>query len=469
MIDCFLKDTRSLFDSSQPLLLAVSGGVDSSVLCHLVNSIGQPFAIAHCNFHLRPQECDRDELFVQSLAQQYKVDYYVAHFATVEYATQNSLSIEEAARELRYTFFDEILQGHHNPKLLGGQPVSECDSVSTPIKPQLIATAHHRDDATETFFINLLRGSGISGLHGILAKKGTLVRPMLRFGRKEILTYAHQNNISFVEDSTNSSDAYLRNKIRHQLMPLLRQVAPQVDDVMQANIQRLSEVETLYYEQVRYQLREFHLDPMRVNSIDIRQLRNLHPQRTLLFELLKDFRFTPSVIDVLLTIINNGEQKSGRQLYSATHRLLIDRTKIFLYPKEMVDEVDSINLELTDCLNYHNTQKSPYPELRFSIVDSIPTQLRLPPSQVLFDIDKVSFPLVVRRWKEGDRFIPFGMKGSQLVSDYFSNQKFSLLEKAQTWILTNSNDQILWIVGFRASDIAKVTTQTKQVIKVTIG
>lgn len=468
MIERFRTSALALFDSSQPLLLAVSGGVDSSVMCHLVHAIHQPFAIAHCNFHLRPDECDRDETFVQSLAQRYRVDYYVAHFATEEYASQHSLSIEEAARNLRYTFFAEILQGKHQPKLVGGQPVADGVVFKPSVCPQLIATAHHRDDATETFFINLLRGSGIMGLHGIRSQKGNVVRPLLSFSRNDIITYARQNGIAYVVDSTNASDAYLRNKIRHQLMPLLRRISPQVDEMMQANISRFSEVEKLYREQVRYQLRSFELDPSGVNRIDIAQMRALNPQRTLLFELLKSFHFTPVLIDQLMPLINSDGFQPGRQLFSSTHRLLIDRTQVFISPLPASKTDEVLQLSLSDCLASADALQPPFPRLRFSQLETLPGSLRLPKNQALFDCSQLHFPLILRRWHQGDRFLPFGMKGSQLVSDFFSNQKFSLLEKEKAWILTDSDNRILWIVGYRTSDIAKVTPSTSSLLFLTL-
>ena len=274
----FIESCNGLFCRGQKGLVAVSGGVDSSVLCELMHRAGFAFAMAHCNFHLRPGDCDRDERCVRGLEVRYGVEVHVAQFDTEDYAREHGYSVEEAARKLRYDFF------------VGVMDREGLDYV---------ATAHHRDDATETFFINLLRGTGIAGLHGIRPRNGHVVRPLLSFGRDEIEDFARQHGLRYVEDCTNDSLVYRRNQIRHRLMPLLRELSPGIDATMQRNMARLRDVECVYRRAVD-KLRE---DVVTVNgdvaSIRIEDIMALEPRRTLLFELLSPYGFNGAVVDDL--------------------------------------------------------------------------------------------------------------------------------------------------------------------------
>ena len=227
MLQAFIAHIRQqhLFPTGQQVLLAVSGGIDSVVLTHLMHSAGYPFAIAHCNFHLRPGDCDRDETFVRQLAATYAVPIHVAQFDTASHAASHHQSIEQAARQLRYEYFEQLRLQHGYAAIL---------------------TAHHRDDSTETFFLNLLRGTGLAGLHGILPVQGHIVRPLLPFGRSDIEAYAAQHRLTHVEDSTNASLDYLRNQVRHRLLPLLRELQPAADHTLQQTILHLQSTERLY-------------------------------------------------------------------------------------------------------------------------------------------------------------------------------------------------------------------------------
>lgn len=418
------------------MLLAVSGGRDSVTLCHLMAQGGFGFAIAHCNFHLRPGDCDRDEAFVRSLAEHYGVPCHVAQFDTLQYASREKLSVEDAARRLRYAFFDEVRDRE---------------------RFDLVATAHHRDDSVETFFINLLRGTGITGLHGILPRNGHIIRPLLPFSRDEINTYVRVNSLEYVEDYTNSQPVYLRNRIRQQLIPIMRQLSPSFDDVMRENMRHLADAGVLYNRQVDM-LRESLLRPFRTGyAISVDRLLQSQPVRTTLFELLRPFGFTSAVTD---QIVLSLQSQSGKQFFSPTHRLIKDRSRLLLSPLT-VDETPQFVVP-------SDIAKSLLPSGISVTMDKfcgiVP---RLNHNEAWFDYDSLDFPLHMRHWSKGDRFRPFGMSGSRLVSDLFSDSKLSLADKESAWILCDNGGTILWIAGMRASCEALVTQSTKTVLKFT--
>lgn len=426
-----------LFPEGGQVLLAVSGGRDSVTLCHLVANAGIPFAIAHCNFHLRPGDCDRDEAFVRRLASNYGVPCFVAQFETTDYARNEQLSIEEAARKLRYAFFDEVCRRE-------GYAV--------------VATAHHRDDAIETFFINLLRGTGIRGLHGIPQRNGNIVRPLLPFGRDEIDRYVAENRLEYVEDYTNAQPLFLRNKIRHQLIPLLRELSPSFDTTMQDNLRHIGEAEQIYTAAVDT-VRHSILQP-RDNGyeLDINKLKVLTPTLTYLYELLRPFGFTTTVCQ---EIFNSLDAQSGKQFLSSSHRVIKDRNRLLLVP---------LNQSTVQSFVIHSSEKSEPDGLPITLrVSKRPEgNIRLTPNQAWFDLDKTAFPLTLRHPQPGDRFRPFGMKGTRLVSDLLTDNKVSLDEKERIWLLCDADGNILWVAGFRASAIAPVTDDTQRVLQVSL-
>ena len=432
----FIKEEH-LFAEGQQVLLAVSGGRDSVTLCHLVAHAKIPFAIAHCNFHLRPGDCDRDEAFVRRLAQDYGVPCYVAQFDTHKYAQENKLSIEEAARKLRYDFFERQRQA---------------------IGFQLIATAHHRDDTIETFFINLLRGTGIAGLRGIPLRNGHIVRPLLPFGRDDIEAYARSHRLRHVEDVTNASLLYRRNQIRHQVLPLLRQLQPSADTAIATTIAHLQSVEQLYsalLEPLRRQLVTACPDGTYSVSLlpfdapgSLPLADNATLRRQLLFELLRPFGFNAASVDAVLACI-----QPGRRFLSPTHQAVLDRGQLLISP---ISGADSETL----------------PDIVLQLFDAqtCPVDYRhLPPNQALFDADTLRQPLSLRHWRVGDRFQPLGMgKGSQLVSDFFTDHKYSLPEKQRQLLLVDAADRILWIVGRRTAHPFRVTSSSNILLLVTI-
>ncbi|MBQ6069083.1 MAG: tRNA lysidine(34) synthetase TilS [Bacteroidales bacterium] len=420
---------QHLFPTGQQVLLAVSGGIDSVVLTHLMHSAGYPFAIAHCNFHLRPSECDRDETFVRQLASSYGVPIHVAQFDTMSHATNSHQSIEQAARQLRYEYFEQL----------------RCKYSYA-----AIITAHHRDDSNETLFLNLLRGTGLSGLHGILPIQGHIVRPLLPFSRTEIVAYASQQHLPHVEDSTNASLDYLRNQVRHQLMPLLRQLQPAADRTIQQTVSHLQSVEQLYQTLInplRQQLVQFQPDntirislcnplPAPLHHTNSPQLR-----QQLYYEILKPYSFNASTVANIL-----AATQPGKTFYSSTHTAYLNRGYLLICP----------------------TQNHPtaIPSL---IISTISPQgfdpKQLPPYRAAFDADTITLPLHLRHWKPGDRFQPLGMAhGTQLISDYFSDHHYSQPEKQSQLILVDATDSILWIVGRRTSHPHRITSETSHII-----
>lgn len=424
---------QHLFPTGQQVLLAVSGGIDSVVLTHLMHSARYPFAIAHCNFHLRPSDCDRDEAFVRKLASDYAVPFHVAHFDTRSHASSHHQSIEQAARQLRYDYFEQLLQQHHYAAIL---------------------TAHHRDDSTETFFLNLLRGTGLAGLHGILPVQGHIVRPLLPFSRHDIEGYAAQHQLLHVEDSTNASLDYLRNQVRHQLMPLLRLLQPAADHTLQQTILHLQSTEQLYMallESLKVQL--LHSQPDGSLILDLSTPLpaplNHHSQpsirQQLYFEILKPFGFNADTIANILTA-----SQSGKTFQTPSHTAYLDRGRLILHPNTTPTEsLPSIHIETISPQGFNPKQ--------------------LPSTQAAFDADTVKLPLRLRHWRPGDRFQPLGMPhGTQLLSDYFSDHKYSQPDKQSQLILVDANDNILWIVHHRTSHPHRITSYTRQILLIEI-
>lgn len=421
---------QHLFSNREEVLLAVSGGIDSVTLCDLMFRSGFRFAIAHCNFNLRVGDCDRDERFVKELAKSYGVPFHVSAFDTRNVAKSNKESIEEAARRLRYDFFKHLIAQHGY----------SC-----------VATAHHRDDAIETFFINLLRGTGISGLHGILPKTNdAVVRPLLRFSRAEIEGYVRSRNLRWVEDSSNATLQFARNRIRHQLMPLLRELSPSIDSIMESNINNLAEAGEIYNKYVSFE-RSRMLHPLDDGGfyMDISDIDSLSPKRTLLYEFIcrPPFSFPKSCVESLLSSLSS---EPGRQFYSANYRMLKDRTKVFVYPLKKCNESEPI--------------------LKYDYISRCPdTNLQCSKTQALFDADAIAFPLSLRKWRAGDRFVPYGMKGSRLVSDYLKDVHLSLFEKENVWVLIDACNRVLWIVGMRADGRFSVSDATTSILSVSVG
>lgn len=421
-----------LLTENRPVLVGVSGGADSIALLTILVELGYSCIAAHCNFHLRGEESLQDERFTKEYVEKLQIPFVKIDFETEQYAAENHLSIEMAARELRYRWFEK--QRIH-------------------WEAQAIAVAHHRDDNVETFLMNLIRGTGIRGLSGIQPKNGFVVRPMLAVSREEIQNWFAKRNLSYVTDSTNLSDAYTRNFIRLRILPLLEEVNPSVKKAIARTSEHLAATEVIYL-QVIEEARKEVFDSE--NRLSIAALMKYPAPNAVLYELLKVYGFSRSVVE---DIYSSLTKESGKVFFSSSFRLIKDRDYLLFSPlvKEEIQEY---------ILNGDEKEWIGPIELSFeSVVITTDFQIRKEKNIAYFDADKLTFPLTLRKWQEGDWFIPFGMKGRKKLSDYFSDRKFSRLEKEQTWLLC-SGDTIIWIVGERSDNRFCLDKMTKRALVV---
>lgn len=440
MIKAFTSfiEAQDLFSKDDRILLAVSGGMDSMAMLELFHKAGYVFDIIHCNFKLRGADADEDERFVLGMAERYGVKCFHRSFDTAGIAKSSGRSIQMVARELRYEYFDEVVvENGYN----------------------FVATAHHLDDQTETFFINLARGCGLAGLHGIAPKKDKLVRPLLFTGREGIETFIKENQIPYREDTSNAEVKYIRNKIRHEILPMFREINPSFDAEMTQNIARLAETESIFkdhIEKVRKALSKAEGD---IVSFDIDKLKELNPIDAYLYAFLKEFGFGK---DDIMKIIDTFEGISGKQFFSPTHRLLVDRDKILItrLPAGL------LNYELT--LDSDSRSISEPLEMAFEKLPAMDYNIPQGEDIASLDYDKLRFPLRIRSWKKGDYFIPLGMKNRKKLSDYFIDKKFSRIKKERSLVLI-SGDDIAWIIGERIDERYKVTADTKLIYRISVS
>jgi tRNA(Ile)-lysidine synthase len=429
-LQTFIKQ-HALFQEKERVLLAVSGGRDSVLMARLFKSAGFNFGIAHCNFQLRGEEADQDEQFTSELATELGVKFFVTRFDTAEYARENHVSIQMAARDLRYQWLEKIRK--------------EYDY-------QYIGLAHHQNDVIETMLLNLTRGTGIAGLHGISAKKGKLIRPLLFLSREEI---DQMPPFEYREDSSNLSVKYARNKIRLEVIPVLKELNPSLEQTFEANRKRFAELEILLKQRVgelREQLFKKLVD--HEFEIDLKALKNLIPLNTLLYELFHPFGFTETVLNDLTTA---WEGSPGKVFLSATHQLILDRDRLILCQiHQSTPEDISIKLESAEYL--WNRQK-----FISRVVRIEEFQLQKAGAIAQLDCDLLQFPLKLRTWKNGDQFQPLGLKSKKKLSDFFIEQKISLNHKKDIGILENGNGDIVYIVGLRISERYKISPNTKKV------
>ena len=419
------------FLSGKKLLLATSGGLDSMVMVDLFRKLSFEIAIAHCNFQLRGVESFEDQNFVQNYAESNEIKLFVTQFDTEAFAKDYKLSTQVAARELRYNWFHELLETENFDYVL---------------------TAHHADDNLETFLINLVRGTGLDGLTGIPAKNENVIRPLLLFSRQEIEQYAKENNIDWREDSSNASDKYLRNKIRHNLVPILKELNTdflssfhKTQVYLQESKTMVEDASIMVYQQVAKESgKDIHFD--------LNKLQQLPNYKSYLYQWLREFGFLAweDIYDLV-------ESQSGKQVFSNEFRLLKNRDFLILSPINIEDKKEEYYIfkdqkEIDSPLN-----------LSFSKVADI----GIVSNRAIFvDEDKLHFPLVLRRWNEGDTFQPFGMEGkSKKVSKIFKDEKLSLIDKENTWLLC-SDDKIIWIIGIRQDERFKIEKTTKNRIQI---
>ncbi len=440
MIEAFREhiERHGLCQKQERILVAVSGGVDSVVMLHLLYHSGYRLAVAHCNFQLRAEESDGDERFVRKLTEQYEIPIFVKSCDTRAYAEKEKISIEMAARRLRYSWFAELLETHQFQKL---------------------AIGHNKDDDTETFFIKLLRGSGLDGLKGILPKRENIIRPLLFASRKEILIYAREYQLPFREDSSNTSDDYLRNRIRHHWLPFYEKEFPGGTKALAESLKKLKTTETIFRQLLKEKRnRLFH----RINSeinIDKSAICHLEPKAAWLFFLLEDFGFNHSAIDNLCQTLEASQ--TGQMFYAEKYTLLNDSSKLIIRKKESASEKEFFINDLTGSVNeplHLIFEQFPYhPDFSFAPDKTI----------AYFDADKLLLPLKLRHWRTGDRFVPFGMHGSKLLSDFFSDEKINRFERENLWLLF-SDKKIIWVTGHRSSNHFRVTGKTKNILKITL-
>ena len=433
------KEENLLFSDDETILLAISGGIDSMVLCDLFLKNSYKFAIAHCNFQLRGEESFRDENFVTNYCNKNNITLHKIRFDTYKHMDIEGISLQMAARDLRYRWFEELLQDNNY---------------------KYLATGHHGDDSIETFLINIIRGTGIAGLHGIQHKINNIIHPLLFTNREEISAYAKKNNIEFVEDSTNSSTKYTRNKIRHELIPLIKEISPNFQRTILKEIERFKETEQVFrtvIDQAKQEIFAFEND--RIN-ISIEKIKSLNPQRIYLYEFLNEYNFNESTINSILESIY--EKSSGKQFFSETHRIVKDREYLILTQNNIINNNEyHISDNLTSIKFPLSLEMEFLKDLSF---------IKIPKTKdiAMLDADKLEFPLILRKWKKGDYFYPYGLKGEKKISEFYKNLKYSIVDKENQWLLC-SNDDIVWVIGQRIDDRYKITNKTKTIYRIELS
>jgi tRNA(Ile)-lysidine synthase len=424
-------EQQQLFAAGSKILLAVSGGKDSVLMLHLFYEAGMDIGIAHCNFNLRGEESKRDEDFVRSLCNRLNLPFYITHFDTKKYAAANKISTQMAARDLRYDWFENI---------------------RTENGYDYIALAQHQNDAVETILINLLRGTGLSGLHGILAKRDRLIRPLLFLNRQKINELVEGHKLDFVEDSSNLSANYTRNKLRLKVIPLLKEINPTLENTFNKNIARFAEIEGFLANNVKILEQKIVRKKEDGIYISLEDILALNPQKLLLFELLKPYGFTDLLVDQILNGLN---LQSGKMFFSQSHQAIINREDLIILPvKREAGNQESVYQEI-EYIQFNQFHFKHY------CVDDL--SFETDKNKIYIDFDQLIYPLTIRNWKNGDKFIPMGMSGFKKISDFFIDEKIPLHLKSNVPILVNGNDEIIWVAGMRQDNRYKLLPTTKKV------
>ncbi len=429
---------RQLFKHDKPVLVALSGGIDSFVMSDILIKLNYSVVFAHCNFQLRGDESDLDEKFVSNIANEWNIPIRVIRFKTTEYATENSLSTQESARKLRYDWFKELISEHNY---------------------QCVATAHNADDVAETLLINLGRGCGIAGLRGIPVKNGDIVRPILFVSRMEIEEYARESRIRFRNDSSNFERKYTRNKIRHDIIPILKTIFPGFIENITQSTELICKQEDIY-NIVISQYSKHIVENNNKTEVELTPFIHIENSEVILYELLKPFHFSLSQVKniILQGIENNGCRFDTFSHQAITHsgKLLIKNADSNILKDEYLIEnlLDFNNLPIL--LNIENISKNEISEL-------IPQSK----NQIFVDYSKLVFPLKIRHWKKGDRIYPYGLNGSKKIQDLFSDLKLNLFQKKEVWIL-ESDQKIVWVIGIKPDKHFSVSTNTEQILKFTV-
>lgn len=443
MINLFKKyiSQNNLVQPNEKLLLAISGGIDSVVMLDLFDKIDVKYAIAHCNFKLRLFESDDDEMFVRQLAHKYNVEVFVGLCMAADHSKKQGLSIQEAARELRYAWFNKVCSYNDYP---------------------LVAVAHNNDDRVETFFINLFRGAGIKGLKSIPVLRQNIIRPLMFATREQIVEYAKENKLEYREDSSNSSDYYLRNKIRHHLIPKIEEISPGFNKAAQQSIDNLRDADLILQSTIKEKLEHLTIShTSEVSKLSIVELKKLSPFKIWMYYLLCEFGFNRKVVNSICISLE-AENNIGHKFLSPDHELLIDRDYILIRKNtsdssSMKYHISIDQKEVTEPITIKVTNIKNNSEFKFNKRKNI----------AYFDFEKLKFPLTIRRWQKGDRIIPFGMKGNKLISDILINNKVDSFEKENTYVIT-SGKTIIWLVGHRSSNDFRVTKSTRNIFQLEI-
>ncbi|HOO18844.1 MAG TPA: tRNA lysidine(34) synthetase TilS [Paludibacteraceae bacterium] len=437
-VELYIEQHHLLEKSSRKIIVGVSGGADSVALLHILLNNGYECICAHCNFKLRGKESERDQKFVHQLSKKLNIPFYTKNFDTIDYAAKNKISVEMAARELRYRWFYELLQQ---------------------LNAQAIAVAHHADDNIETLLMNLIRGTGLKGLTGIPCKNNSIVRPLLSVTRTEIENYLIEKKLKYITDSTNLSIDYQRNKIRHKVIPILEELNPSIKQTLYKNLEHFKGAYDIYQKAIEKIKQKILTQEDDIYKININALNEQVSVLNVLYEVLSLYGFSP---DTILQIKENiNKSVSGKVFYSDKFRLLIDRKEIiistfkeeknqsFLLPEENYEINFPIHLQFKKIIRNANFEVSKEKNL------------------IHVDASLLKFPLVLRHWQEGDSFYPFGMDHSKKLSDFFIDQKLSRLEKEKIWLLLSEN-KIVWIVGMRLDNRFRITEKTTEILQITL-
>jgi len=428
-------ESKQLLKPGDTVIVGVSGGADSVALLHLLKALGYKCIAAHCNFHLRGSESDRDETFVRQLTTELEIPGHYINFDTKKYAANNKLSIEMAARDLRYEWFEQLLVEH---------------------KVQAIAVAHHRDDSVETMLMNLVRGTGLKGLTGIPYRNAHVVRPLLCVSREEILAYLMQYDLCCIEDSTNASTEFTRNKFRHEVLPLLETINPSVRETLYQSIERFEQLEGFYMHSINQLKEKITTQENHVFKINKKELLKQPYFQTFLFEMLYPYGFNASMVS---NITDSLEKNPGLIFKSDEYQLLSDRDYLIITPinDAVKDSVYVIEEGVTDITEPLNMKIKVFPVSSSFIISKEKFRVHL-------DASKLKFPLTLRHWRQGDSFIPFGMQNKKKLSDFFIDEKISRFNKDECWLLLSGNE-IVWVIGYRTDNRYRVNGETTKIVE----
>ena len=420
---------HNLLDRSKSVLVALSGGADSVALLIVLLKLDYRCEAVHCNFHLRGEESDRDEAFVREICQRYKTPLHVLDFDTRDYAKKNGISIEMAAREQRYNAFEEL----------------RCN-----INAGAIAVAHHIDDSAETLLLNLVRGTGIKGLRGIQPKNGYVVRPLLCVGRNDIIEYLQWRGESFVTDSTNLTSDYTRNKLRLEIIPKLAEINPSIKESIASTAQRISEAELIYRSAIAEAIKRVKKE----DYIDIELLHKEIAPTTLLHEILSPLGFNSTQVE---NILASTTAEGGKTFYTAEWCVIKDRNKLIITPKRAYKEQEVI-LPMNGVIE---TVQGVLESTCLIFNGDIPKTRDI----ACLDVEKLHLPLTLRSLRQGDRFAPFGMRGTKLVSDYLTDCKRCFIEMQEQRVVVEMSGEIVWVVNERPSARCSISKDTKNIIR----